>query len=98
MDALHPEQTKLASTRGVNWGKLGSGGRASLLSLLATNAGGRSGRRLVLGLILLLMGHNMSVSGSWPMVALWWGSVLIIIHTFLSLSSLPSWPPMPDWF
>ena len=61
MDTLHPEQAKLASTGGEDWGKLCGSGRASLLSLLASNAGSRSRRRLIFGLVLLLMGHAMSV-------------------------------------
>ena len=61
MNALHSQQTKLASTCGVYRGELGGSRSASLLSLLASDAGSRSRRRLIFGLVLLLMVHAMSV-------------------------------------
>jgi hypothetical protein len=55
VNALKTEMTQFASTGRVNRRQLGCGPRTSSLSLLASDAGGRSRWRLVLRLFLLFI-------------------------------------------
>ena len=56
VDALHAEVSQLAASRREYGGKLSGSVGASLLSLSATDTGGRLWRWFILGLVLLERG------------------------------------------